>query len=127
MDLVALVTALIVLEYFVFTMLVGAARGKSKIQPPVMTGDPRLERALRVQGNTLEQLAVVIPSMWLFAMYQSEMWAAVLGLIFCLGRALYAKQYMSDPATRAPGFIVGFLAAIIMLIGSLYAIIMRLI
>lgn len=126
MELVALVTVLIILEYFVFTMLVGAARGKSKIQPPVMTGDPRLERALRVQGNTLEQLAVVLPSMWLFAMYQSEMWAAILGFVFFLGRALYAKQYMADPATRAPGFIMGMLATTIMLLGSLYAIVMKL-
>ncbi|MFQ3200131.1 MAG: glutathione S-transferase [Zhongshania sp.] len=60
---VAAVVGMILLEYLVFIMMVGAIRGKSGIQAPAMTGDPKLERMLRVQLNTLEQMVVVIPAM----------------------------------------------------------------
>ena len=53
MAYVALVTLLLLVQYFVFTLLVGAARGKSGIQAPAVTGDENFERAYRVQMNTL--------------------------------------------------------------------------
>ncbi|MGK0499217.1 MAG: putative membrane protein YecN with MAPEG domain [Oceanicoccus sp.] len=124
MDLVAAVIGLIVLEYFVFVMIVGAVRGKVGIQAPAMTGDPRLERALRVQTNTLEQMVIVIPSLWLYAQYNNQTVAAGLGLAFLVGRLLYAVGYMKDPNKRAVGFIIGFLASITLLLGGLYGALM---
>ena len=50
----ATVTLLALLAYFWMGLQVGRARGKSGISPPAMTGDPLLERAVRVQMNTLE-------------------------------------------------------------------------
>lgn len=120
MHLVATVIGLILLEYFVFTMMVGAFRGKSGIQAPAMTGDPKLERMIRVQMNTLEQMVVVIPSMWLFATYNSETVSAGLGLAFVLGRVLYCVGYLADPNKRAVGFTIGMLASTILLLGGLY-------
>ena len=124
MALVALVITLILLEYYVFTMMVGAARGKSGIQAPAMTGDPGLERSVRIQLNTLEQMVVVIPAMWLFALYVSPVWSAGLGAAFILGRAVYAKSYMADPAKRGLGFMIGFLATLGLLGGAIYGSIM---
>lgn len=120
MNLIAAVIGIIVLEYFVFAMMVGAVRGKSGIQAPAMTGDAKLERMLRVQMNTLEQIVVVIPSMWLFGTYISEVYAAGLGAVFVIARALYCRGYLIDPDKRAIGFGLGLLATIIMLIGGLY-------
>ena len=34
-----------------------------------MTGAPELERALRVQGNTVEQFVIFLPALWLAALY----------------------------------------------------------
>ena len=120
MELVAAVTTLVVLEYFVFMMLVGMARGKSGVQAPATTGDPLLERTLRVQMNTLEQLAIVIPSMWLFGLYVSGPYAAGLGLVFAIARILYYRGYVADPSKRAVGFGIGFLATLALLLGALY-------
>ena len=124
MDQIAAVTGIILLEYFVFVMMVAAIRGKSGIQAPLMTGAPELERILRVQQNTLEQLAIVLPSLWLFGHYISEPVGAGAGLVFVLGRALYCKGYMAEPGKRAVGFVIGLLATVVLLFGALYGAIM---
>jgi glutathione S-transferase len=124
MELVAAVTILILLEYFVFMMLVGTARGKSGIQAPATTGDPVLERTLRVQMNTLEQLVMVLPSMWLFGLYVSAIYAAGLGLVFAVARILYYRGYVADPSKRAIGFLIGFLATLVLMLGALYGTVM---
>lgn len=112
MEYVALVTLLLLLQYFVFTLLVGAARAKSGIQAPAVTGDEGFERAYRVQMNTLEQLVLTLPALWLSGIYFSPHVAAVLGLAFFLGRVLYRAGYVSDPAKRGPGFGIGFIATL---------------
>ncbi|MFM8006312.1 MAG: MAPEG family protein, partial [Dolichospermum sp.] len=45
---------------------------------------------LRVQQNTLEQLALFIPALWLFSIYISPIWGAALGVSWVLGRIAYA-------------------------------------
>lgn len=126
MDYIALVTLLIFLEYFVFVSMVGMARGKSGVQAPAMTGDPFFERTLRVQQNTLEQLIYVLPSMWLFGFYVSETWGAILGVVFIVGRALFAMGYRKEAGKRSTGFLIGMLAGMVMLLGSLYGVISKL-
>ncbi len=110
MHFVALVTLLLLLQYISFTMLVGMARGKTGVSAPAVTGDEMFERAFRVQMNTLEQLAVTLPALWLCAYYYKPLVAAALGLLFFLGRMLYRVSYMKDPASRGPGMIIGFFA-----------------
>lgn len=120
MDMIATVAALMLVEYFVFAMLVGVVRGKTGIDAPATTGDPRLERILRVQMNTLEQLIIALPAMWLFGLYVSATWGAGLGLVFIVGRIIYCMGYLSDPKKRGPGFLIGFLATIVLMFGGLY-------
>ncbi len=124
MHIVAVVIGLILVEYYVFTMMVGAARSKSGIAAPLMTGDPRLERMLRVQLNTLEQIVVVIPSLWLFGLYMSETYGAILGLAFIVGRGLYCRGYLADPKNRGTGFLIGMLATVALLLGGLFGAVM---
>ncbi|MDH5173324.1 MAG: MAPEG family protein [Gammaproteobacteria bacterium] len=112
MQYVSLVTLLLVIQYMIFTMMVGAARSKSGIKAPAVTGDENFERAYRVQMNTLEQLVMTLPALWLSALYFEPFVAALLGLAFFLGRALYRMGYMKSPEKRGPGFGIGFLATI---------------
>jgi glutathione S-transferase len=115
MEYVALVCLLLVVQYLSFTMLVGAARIKSGIKAPAVTGDEQFERAYRVQMNTLEQLVIALPALWLSGRYFDPMVAALLGLAFFLGRLLYRMGYVRDPAKRSTGFAIGFLANLGML------------
>jgi uncharacterized membrane protein YecN with MAPEG domain len=122
----ALVTLLSLLAYFWMAMQVGRARGTSGIKAPTMTGDPVLERAVRVQTNTLEWLPIFLPSLWLFALYWNELAAAALGIVWIIGRLLYATGYMADPAKRSTGFLIQFLATAVLLLGALGRIIFSL-
>ena len=115
----AIVTLLSLLVYFWMSLQVGRARGKSGINPPAMTGDPLLERAVRVQSNTLEWLPIFLASLWLFALYWNELVAAGLGIVWIIGRLLYSAGYMADPAKRSTGFLIQFLAGAALLLGAL--------
>lgn len=119
----ALVTLLALLVYVGMVMQVARARGKSGIKAPAMTGDPLLERALRVQGNTLEFLPVFLAALWLFAVYGNELLAAALGLVWIIGRVLYSAGYMADPGRRGPGFLIQFIATLALLLGALFKVV----
>ena len=115
----ALVTILALLVYFGVSFQVARARGKCGIEPPAMTGDPMLERANRVHVNMLEWLPLFLAGLWLFAIYWNELVAAGLGLVWILGRIVYAAGYMADPAKRSMGFLIQFLATAVLLFGAL--------
>ena len=106
----ALMTLLAILWYIVTALQVARAHGKSKIHPPTMTGDPALERAVRVQMNTLEQLAAFLPAMWIYAWYGNPRWAAIACGVWIIGRIMYAIGYWADANKRSPGFLISFFA-----------------
>ena len=121
---VAVVTALALLVYLWTVIGVGAARRKSGIKAPTMTGDPLLERAVRVQANTLEWLPIFLPSLWLCHLFwqpqdQTGIIVAAIGAVWIVGRILYALGYVVDPSKREMGFLIQFLASIVLLLGAL--------
>jgi uncharacterized membrane protein YecN with MAPEG domain len=129
---VAIVTALALLVYLWMVIGVGGARRKSGIKAPAMTGDPLLERAVRVQANTLEWLPIFLPSLWLCHLFwqpqdQSGVIVAAIGVVWILGRILYALGYVADPSKREMGFLIQFLASIVLLLGALGKTVMSLI
>ena len=119
MEAVTIVIALALVEYSVFGMLVGKARGTYGVEAPAVSGDPTFERYYRVQQNTLEMLVLFIPGIFMFGYYVSTDVAAGLGLIFVVGRFLYFRGYVADPKSRTLGFILSFLPAQILVIGGL--------
>jgi uncharacterized MAPEG superfamily protein len=126
MQLVAIVAALALLEYTVIVLLVGHARGRQGVPAPTMTGNAHFERCYRAQANTVEQLVIFLPALYLFARFASEPVAAGLGLVFILGRALYARAYVVDPAKRGPGFLLTLLSNLLLLLGGLVGAIVEL-
>lgn len=115
---VGLVTVLSLLVYVWMGIRVGAARAKCGIAAPAMTGDPVLERHIRVQANTLEWLPIYLAGLWLFAFFWSPMIAAAAGLVWTAGRVLYALGYVADPAKREAGFMIQMLASAVLLFGA---------
>jgi uncharacterized MAPEG superfamily protein len=113
----ALVTLLTVLLMFGTMWAVGHARGKYGVKAPATTGDPAVERAYRVQMNTLEATVMFLPTLWLAAHYGFTGWAGIAGLVWLVGRVWYALAYLRDASKRGPGYMVGMLgwaAALVM-------------
>lgn len=117
--LVAIVTLLALLTYFWMATLVGGARRKTGIKVPDMTGDPLLERAVRIHYNTLEWLPLFLAPLWLFAISWNDQIAAGLGVVWIVGRILYARGYMQAAEKRELGFMIQALAVAVLLFGSL--------
>ena len=119
MAYLAIVTALALLEYLGIGILVSRARGKYGIKAPATSGHPVFDRTFRVHQNTLEQLVIFLPSLWLFGTYVSAIWGALLGLVFIAGRVIYVQAYIADPDKRGLGFAIGGLAHGVLLLGGL--------
>jgi hypothetical protein len=119
MELVAVVIGLALAEYFYFLMKCGAARGRLGVAAPATAGDAEFERYFRVQYNTIEQLVVFLPAMLLFGYYVDPTVAAGVGVVFIIGRFLYGRGYVIDPARRGPGFLLTVLSNSVLLIGGL--------
>lgn len=119
MAYVHVVIALALIQFFVFGFLVGRARVQYEIPAPAVTGHEIFERYYRVHYNTMEQLVKFIPAILLFGYYISSTTAAILGLVFIIGRFVYLRAYVADPAKRGPGFGLTVLPTTIMLLGGL--------
>ena len=119
MPYVAIVTAVALLQFVWFGWQVGAARTKYNVPAPAVSGNEAFERVFRVHMNTLEQLVVFLPALWIFAYLVSPIWAAALGVVYIIGRAIYARSYVKDPKGRTLGFLLSILPAMSLLIGIL--------
>ena len=119
MHYVAIVTVVALLQFFWFGWQVGAARSKYNVPAPAISGNEVFERVFRVQMNTLEQLVVFLPALWIFASYVSALWAAILGAVFIVGRAVYSMTYVRDPKSRSIGFALTALPNLALLVGIL--------
>ena len=69
------------LTYCWFLLKVGHARRKFGVEAPKTTGNADFERIFRVQQNTVEQMVLFLPSLWIFGFYVSDMLAGLLGLM----------------------------------------------
>lgn len=119
MEAIAIVTVLAALQAFWFAFQVGQARVKSGISAPSCAGSEEFERANRVHQNTVEQLVVVLPSLWVFGWYVHDLIGAALGLLYIVGRFVYRSGYVKDPSSRSVGFAIGALVFAILALGGL--------
>lgn len=94
----------------------GSLRGKHSILPPAITGNHDFELAARVHGNTVEQLVLFLPMLWLAAPVIGDLWAGAAGLVWFVGRVLYAQAMGSNPAKRGPGMMLTFLPTVALLL-----------
>jgi glutathione S-transferase len=123
----ALVTLLAVVLYFCTGLLVARARAKFSVIAPATTGHPDFDRVFRVQMNTLEWMPIFLPLLWLFALYVSDLGAAVLGLLWIAGRIVYIRGYTQAADMRHRGFSIQAFASGALLIGAIAGIVWRMV
>ena len=121
----AIVTVLVVLFYFFVMTRVSAARREFNVRLPAISGNPDFERVFRVQMNTLEWMPIFLPLLWLCAIYYSDTAAAVVGLIWIVGRFLYLVGYSAAVEKRVTGFFIQASACILLLLGAVVGIVTR--
>ena len=122
----AIVTLLAVAFYFFLATRVAVARGKFGVKLPATTGNPDFERIFRAHVNMLEWMPTFLVPLWLCAIYLNDAAAAVLGLVWILGRALYFTGYSRAVEKRLPGFFVQSTVCLLLFIGAAVGIVMHL-
>jgi glutathione S-transferase len=121
-----LVSLLALAQYLWFGILVGRARGRYGVVAPAVTGHPMFERYYRVQMNTLELLVLLLPSLGFASLYVPPRWPALLGVVYLIGRQLYCRAYVTDPAKRELGYTLSMLPIVVLLLIGIVGSIMRL-
>jgi uncharacterized MAPEG superfamily protein len=118
---------LALIQFYWFGIEVGQMRAKHECKAPAMTGAPEFERMFRVQQNTMEQLVMFVPALWMYASLVNPLWAAGIGVIYLIGRVIYRSSYVKDPASRSIGFTISVLPTSVMLLWILVAAVQKLV
>jgi len=119
MEATVIITILALAQFMLFGIQVGSMRGKHGVKAPATTGHPEFERMFRVQQNTMEQLVVFIPTLWIYGYLVNWFWGAAIGLVYIVGRFIYRASYVKDPDSRGIGFTLTFLPTAVMLVWAL--------
>ena len=115
---VTIVTSIMLIQLFAFSVKSGMAREKGGVKAPDTSGDENFERLYRVHHNSMELLIIAIPSMWIFASHVHALGAAGLGFVYVIGRVIYSKAYVADPESRGTGFMISMIPTVILMFGA---------
>jgi len=122
-DYTSLVTVLAVFITLYFMGRVGLNRGKMKVNAPKTSGNEAWEILNRIHLNTIEQMILFLPSLWLAAVYSSDRLAAGIGAVWLVGRLVYSYLYLKNPKKRGPGMLMTGLPTIALAVIALYQIV----
>jgi glutathione S-transferase len=121
----AVVTLLAIALYGFMGMRVSAARRRFHVSLPATSGHPDFERVYRAHMNTLEWMPIFLVTLWLCAIYLSDVMGAAVGIVWIAGRAWYFAGYSKAVEKRLPGFFIQSAACLVLLIGAAAGIVMR--
>jgi glutathione S-transferase len=116
----AIVTICALLVYFGLGIGVAVARVKYKVMPPQITGNENFERVFRAHQNTLEQIVIFLPCLWLFSIFVNPNLGAIIGSVWIVGRIAYAWGYYVEAGKRATGNAMATLATLALMFGTLF-------
>jgi len=116
MNHIHLVALLALVQYIVFASLVGRARAIHGVRAPAVQGVEAFERIYRVQMNTLELLVAFLPALYIASAYWPSALVAGLGTVYLLGRLVYWRAYVADPAKRGLGYLLS-MGPVMLLVG----------
>lgn len=122
MKYTALVTAASVVLTFVLSMRVGKMRQEHGVDAPATSGHPEFERANRIHQNTIEQIVLFLPLLWLGLYVLGDALTGLIGAVWVVGRIVYANAYTRDPAARQIGMLITFLPTVALLLATLWGV-----
>ncbi len=116
MALTTLVTILIIL--FTFYLSIGVGRMRGEVPAPATTGNIEFEKRFRAHYNTIENMVLFLPMMWLSLAQWGDVITASIGGVWLIGRIIYAHHYIKDPSTRTPGIVISLAALLAVTVGA---------
>ena len=124
MEYIELIAILAVLHFLFFSYMTGIARRDSGLAAPAVTGHESFERMYRVQSNTLEMIVIYLPSLLIAGKYWPTAVISGIGVIYIIGRFIYWRAYIAEPAKRGLGFMLSFFPVFILVTLALIGVIL---
>lgn len=124
-DLTIIVSIFALAVYLWTGLLVGRARTRYNVPAPATTGPEDFNRLFRVQQNTLEQLVLFLPALWLCYLVFHSLWPALVGLLWPIGRIIYALGYARAADKRHIAFAISWFVSLGLLIAALIGALLR--
>jgi glutathione S-transferase len=121
----SLATIIAIVVFLIQSKYVTMGRVKYGVPAPKTMGhNDDFDRIFRVHYNTLEQMPIFLPLLWIFALIVSPFYSFILGLIWSIGRVGYmVGYYKSAEGRHNPVAYLSDSANTVFLIGSLWVII----
>ena len=69
---------------------------------------------------------MILPSLIATGMFLSTVFAAVVGIVFIVGRAVYYVGYTQDPDKRGMGMVITFSSNVVLLLSGLVGVLLEL-
>lgn len=114
-----MLSAIALLVYYFTLFRSGMARLKFDVPAPSHDGPEAYVRHVRAHQNTLEHLVMFLPGLWLFSFAVDPLWAAGIGVIWPIGRVMYALGYYKGAEKRSIGLYLSMPPIYIFMVGSL--------
>ncbi len=121
MSAVDVIAVVAILQYLIFAGLVSRARVVHGVKAPALTGHAQFERIYRVHMNTLELLVAFLPLLYIAAKSWPAWAVSGIGGVYLLGRFVYWRTYVHDPAKRSLGFLLSAGPILVLALASLAA------
>jgi glutathione S-transferase len=121
----ALATIIAIIVYFSQSIVVAIGRSKHGVPVPKTMGhNDDFDRKWRVHYNTLEQMPVFLPLLWIFSLTSSPLIAGWLGIAWSVGRIGYMVGYYKSAKGRSnPIAYLSSIAVLVLLIGSIWSVV----
>jgi len=123
MKYTVLITIVALVYTFILSARVGARRLKLGIDAPAISGQAEFDIAFRIHMNTIEQLVLFIPMLWIAVTVVGDVWAAAIGAIWVIGRIIYAIGYTAGIDKRGPGMLITVLSTVALTVISFWGVV----
>lgn len=117
--LTTLASCLALIICFAVSIVAGRARYAFGVEAPAVTGHVEFEKRHRVHMNTLEQIVLFLPALWMALPIFGDRNAALIGLVWCIGRVIYAAAYVRDPKSRSLGFGLTVIPTLVLVVAAI--------
>jgi uncharacterized membrane protein YecN with MAPEG domain len=95
-----LISLLALLQTFGLDVYISLNKFKRGVQDPEIVNDETFKKVYKIYNNTVSDLILFLPLLWMFSSLESDNMAGLLGIIWLFGRFHYDFAFFKNPSSR---------------------------